>query len=81
MVCEPFCDRGHNATTASNAGTSASRLQYALPRAAARLATHTTEGVMMGQPVVHFEVIGKNPEKLRRYYNALFGWEFDTAEV
>jgi uncharacterized protein len=37
--------------------------------------------MMMGQPVVHFEVIGKNPEKLRRYYNALFGWEFDTTEV
>ena len=32
----------------------------------------------MGQPVVHFEVIGKNPEKLRIYYRNLFGWEFDT---
>ncbi len=32
----------------------------------------------MGQPVVHFEVIGKNPEKLRIYYQKLFGWEFDT---
>jgi len=33
----------------------------------------------MGQPVVHFEVIGKEPEKLRGYYGALFGWEFDTS--
>jgi uncharacterized protein len=32
----------------------------------------------MGQPVVHFEVTGKDPEKLRRYYGDLFGWEFDT---
>jgi uncharacterized protein len=30
----------------------------------------------MGQPVVHFEVIGKEGEKLRTYYSELFGWEF-----
>jgi predicted enzyme related to lactoylglutathione lyase len=28
---------------------------------------------------VHFEVIGENPEKLRKYYGGLFGWEFDTS--
>jgi predicted enzyme related to lactoylglutathione lyase len=33
----------------------------------------------MGQPVVHFEVIGKDPNELRNYYGALFGWEFDTG--
>ena len=33
----------------------------------------------MGQPVVHFEVIGKDPEKLRSYYGDLFGWDFDTV--
>jgi predicted enzyme related to lactoylglutathione lyase len=27
---------------------------------------------------VHFEVIGKDPERLRTYFNELFGWEFDT---
>lgn len=32
----------------------------------------------MGQPVVHFEIIGKEPGKLRNYYGNLFGWEFDT---
>jgi uncharacterized protein len=32
----------------------------------------------MGQPVVHFEVIGKDGDKLRGYYGELFGWEFDT---
>jgi predicted enzyme related to lactoylglutathione lyase len=33
----------------------------------------------MGQPVVHFEVIGKDPNGLRNYYGELFGWEFDTS--
>jgi predicted enzyme related to lactoylglutathione lyase len=33
----------------------------------------------MGQPVVHFEVIGKEPEKLRSFYGGLFDWEFDTS--
>ena len=32
----------------------------------------------MGQPVVHFEVVGKNGEKLRSYYSDLFGWEIDA---
>jgi predicted enzyme related to lactoylglutathione lyase len=32
----------------------------------------------MAQPVVHFEIIGNDPEKLRGYYGELFGWEFDT---
>ncbi len=33
----------------------------------------------MGQPVVHFEVIGKDGEKLRSYYSELFGWEIDSS--
>jgi uncharacterized protein len=33
----------------------------------------------MPDPVVHFEVIGKDPEKLRSYYGELFGWHFDTS--
>jgi uncharacterized protein len=32
----------------------------------------------MARPVVHFEVIGRNPDQLRRYYGGLFGWTFDT---
>ena len=32
----------------------------------------------MGQPVVHFEIIGKDPGKLQSYYSDLFGWEFDA---
>ncbi len=32
----------------------------------------------MGNPVVHFEVSGEDPQKLRGYYSQLFGWEFDT---
>lgn len=30
----------------------------------------------MGQPVLHFEVIGKDGDKLRSYFAELFGWEF-----
>jgi uncharacterized protein len=33
----------------------------------------------MGQPVVHFEVIGKDGEKLQSYYSELFGWEIDAG--
>ena len=32
----------------------------------------------MGQPVVHFEIIGKDAQKLRSYYSELFGWEIDS---
>jgi predicted enzyme related to lactoylglutathione lyase len=32
----------------------------------------------MGQPVVHFEVIGKDGGKLRSYYSELFGWTPDA---
>jgi predicted enzyme related to lactoylglutathione lyase len=32
----------------------------------------------MGQPVVHFEVIGRDGEKLRGYYAELFGWEINA---
>jgi len=33
----------------------------------------------MGQPVVHFEIIGSDANALRSYYGELFGWEFDTS--
>ena len=32
----------------------------------------------MGQPVVHFEVIGKDPRRLQDYYAELFGWDIDA---
>jgi predicted enzyme related to lactoylglutathione lyase len=32
----------------------------------------------MGQPVVHFEVIGKDGDRLQSYYSELFGWEIDS---
>ena len=31
------------------------------------------------QPVVHFEIIGRDPASLRAFYASLFGWEFDTS--
>ena len=33
----------------------------------------------MALPVVHFEIIGNDPQNLRDYYTSLFGWKFDTA--
>jgi len=33
----------------------------------------------MGQPVVHFEIIGPDPGRLRGFFGELFGWEFDTS--
>ncbi len=35
----------------------------------------------MGDPVVHFEIIGADPARLRRYYGALFGWEFGVGDA
>ena len=32
----------------------------------------------MGQPVVHFEVIGKDADKLQSYYGELFGWQMNA---
>jgi predicted enzyme related to lactoylglutathione lyase len=32
----------------------------------------------MGQPVVHFEIIGKDGDKLQSYYSELFGWDVDA---
>jgi uncharacterized protein len=33
----------------------------------------------MGNPVVHFEIIGSDPQRLRSYFGELFGWTFDTS--
>jgi uncharacterized protein len=30
----------------------------------------------MAQPVVHFEVVGRDPTRLRCYFSQLFGWSF-----
>lgn len=35
----------------------------------------------MGQPVVHFEIIGEDPNRLRDYYGELFDWEFATGDA
>ena len=39
--------------------------------------TTTQEGTDMGQPVVHFEVVGKDFEKLKSFYSELAGWSYD----
>lgn len=35
----------------------------------------------MGQPVVHFEIIGGDPAELRSYYGELFGWTFQIGDA
>lgn len=32
----------------------------------------------MSHPVVHFEIIGGDPQALRAFFGELFDWEFDT---
>jgi uncharacterized protein len=32
----------------------------------------------MGQAVVHFEVMGKDADRLRSFYSQMFGWEIDA---
>ncbi|HEY2765160.1 MAG TPA: VOC family protein [Pseudonocardiaceae bacterium] len=32
----------------------------------------------MGQPVVHFEVLGRDGVALQSFYSDLFGWKIDT---
>ena len=34
----------------------------------------------MAQPVVHFEIAGKNGEKSREFYGKLFGWNFEVMK-
>jgi predicted enzyme related to lactoylglutathione lyase len=46
-----------------------------------RSAIKRGEGWIVGHPVVHFEIIGRDPGALRRYYGDLFGWEFDTGDA
>jgi predicted enzyme related to lactoylglutathione lyase len=36
------------------------------------------EGDAMGQPVVHFEVVGRDGPALQSFYSQLFGWKLDT---
>ena len=38
----------------------------------------TRKGHDVGQPVVHFEIIAKDVDKLKGYYSELFGWEIDS---
>ena len=33
----------------------------------------------MGKPVVHFEIVGKDGDKLKSYYADLFDWEIDSS--
>ena len=45
----------------------------------ASIAALRRKGAFVAYPVVHFEIIGKDPAKLRSYFGELFGWEFDLS--
>ena len=32
----------------------------------------------MGQPVTRFEIVGRDAQRLQRYYSELFGWEINS---
>jgi predicted enzyme related to lactoylglutathione lyase len=34
----------------------------------------------MGRPVVHFEIIGRDPDRLHGFYGDLFGWGFEPGD-
>ncbi len=34
----------------------------------------------MGQPVVHFEILGEDADTTRSYYSELFGWDIKPLE-
>ena len=36
------------------------------------------KGKTMANPVVHFEVLGKDGERLQQFYRDLFGWKIDV---
>jgi predicted enzyme related to lactoylglutathione lyase len=33
----------------------------------------------VANPIVHAEIIGRQPERLQSFYRELFGWEYDTS--
>jgi uncharacterized protein len=35
----------------------------------------------MSQPVVHFEIIGTDPARLRSFFGELFGWRYERTPV
>ncbi|TDE18750.1 VOC family protein [Actinomadura sp. 6K520] len=35
----------------------------------------------MGAPVVHFEILGADPARLRTFYGELFGWAFQVGDA
>jgi uncharacterized protein len=35
----------------------------------------------MSQPVVHFEIIGRDPERLRGFFGELFDWRYERTPV
>lgn len=43
--------------------------------------TSKEERRIVGQPVVHFEIIGTEPRALRDFYGKLFDWKFEVGNA
>jgi len=39
------------------------------------------KGARVGQPVVHFEIVGKDAAGLQKYYSELFGWQIPEGHT
>ena len=35
----------------------------------------------MGQPVMQFQILARNPDKVTSFYSALFGWQVNTGNA
>jgi uncharacterized protein len=42
------------------------------------MAAHSPGRTLVSNPVIHFEVVGKDGPALQRFYHDLFGWTVDT---
>jgi predicted enzyme related to lactoylglutathione lyase len=74
---------GQPTSSAALCGKVASHVESGCPAPtnAARTKFPARRGRTMAQAVVHFEIIGADPAKLREYYGDLFGWTFDIGDA
>lgn len=35
----------------------------------------------MGDPVVYFEIAGRNGKKMQEFYSSVFGWSIDSQKL
>lgn len=50
-------------------------------RARNRAWANTKEGELLPNPVVHFEIMGKNEKQTQKWYSDMFGWKIDPMPM